>query len=78
MQSSFVPLHVFGKWHWSVDRMMLSFGYGWSAYDELSSECGIKLEVHNLEFSLEIFTILNHLPFMSFKNCKFVSNGILF
>jgi hypothetical protein len=59
MQSSFVALNVFGKSHWIVDRMMISFGYGWSEYDELSLKCGIKLEVHNLDFSLEIFTILN-------------------
>ncbi len=58
--------------------MMISFGYDWSEYDELSLKCGIKLEVHNLEFSLKIFTILNHLPLMSFKNRKFVSNRIVF
>ncbi len=52
MQSSFVALNVFGKWHWNLERMMIIFKYGWSEYDELSLKCGIKLEVHNLEFLL--------------------------
>jgi hypothetical protein len=70
MQSSFVALDVFGKWHWSVDRMMIPFGYGWSEYDELSPECGIKLEVHNLQFSLEIFTILNSFAIHVFQELQ--------
>jgi hypothetical protein len=70
MQSSFVALDVFGKWHWSVDRMMIPFGYGWSEYDELSPECGIKLEVHNLQFSLEIFTILNSFAIHVFQDLQ--------
>jgi len=70
MQSSFVALNVFGKWHWNVDRMMISFGYGWSEYDELSLKCGIKLEVHNLEFSLEIFTILNSFAIHVFQELQ--------
>jgi len=67
MQSSFVAVDVFGKWHWNVDRMMISIRYGWSEYDELSLKHGIKLEVHNLEFSLEIFTILNSFAIYVFQ-----------
>jgi len=69
-RSSFVALNVFRKWHWNVDRMMISFGYGWSEYDELSLKCGIKLELHNLEFSLEIFTILNSFAIHVFQELQ--------
>jgi len=70
MKSSFVALNVLGKWHWIVDRMTISFGYGWSEYDELSLKCGIKLEVPNLEFSLEIFTILNSFAIHVFQELQ--------
>ncbi len=70
MRSSFVALNVFGKWHWNVDRMMISFGYVWSEYDELSLKCGIKLEVPSLEFSLEIFTILNSFAIHVFQDLQ--------
>jgi hypothetical protein len=50
--------------------MMISFGYGWSKYDELSLECGIKLEVPNLEFSLEIFTIRNSVAIHVFQELQ--------
>jgi len=49
---------------------MISFGYGWSEYDELSLKCGIKLELHNLEFSLEIFTILNSFAIHVFQELQ--------
>jgi hypothetical protein len=70
MPSSFVALHVFGKCHGNVDRMTISFGYGWCEYDELSLKCGIKLEVHNLDFSLEIFTILNSFAIHVFQELQ--------
>jgi len=70
MQSSFVALHVFRKWHWNADRMMISFGYGWSEYDELSLKCGIKLEVPNLEFSVDIFPILNSFAIHVFQELQ--------
>jgi hypothetical protein len=70
MQSSFVALNVFWEWHWNVDRMMISFGDAWSEYDEPPLKCGIKLEVPNLEFSVEIFTILNSFAIHVFQELQ--------